>query len=165
MQCKSLASWSKAVKEMSGYKCTMCGVSYNGDIQTRIESHHIEIRSLHPDLALDLNNGIALCHRCHRIIHGDNYTARHYPQNFMQADFDEDAKKHWNNVWVGGDFVNFAAFRKLVQDYINNRMIIELEIDINTYEEACAHISNTGEAITDFILRSISETIKNDNGQ
>lgn len=39
----------------------------------RLESHHIRPKSIFPELAYDLSNGIALCSVCHRfVVHGDN---------------------------------------------------------------------------------------------
>lgn len=61
-----LAKWSKAVRESDNYKCVLCGGTYNGTFETRLEAHHIKDKHRYPHLAYDLTNGITLCNTCHR---------------------------------------------------------------------------------------------------
>lgn len=58
-----LRGWSIQVRERDNNKCTVCGVSEN------LHAHHIKYKSQHPELALDLDNGITLCESHHREIH------------------------------------------------------------------------------------------------
>lgn len=51
--------WASAVKAMCGHRCMMC------DAEERLDAHHIVPKSICQELRLDLNNGIALCERCH----------------------------------------------------------------------------------------------------
>lgn len=50
--------WADAVKTRDG-GCVVCG-SIEG-----LAAHHIKPRATHPELARDLDNGAALCNRCH----------------------------------------------------------------------------------------------------
>lgn len=43
-----------------GHKCTNCGVAGG-----RLEVNHIQPRSVHPELKLDISNLETLCHQCH----------------------------------------------------------------------------------------------------
>ena len=45
--------------------CPMCNTAYPG---WRLQAHHIRPKSLYPDLALNLDNGIMLCLGCHMAI-------------------------------------------------------------------------------------------------
>lgn len=54
--------WRKAVYERDNYKCQECGVLGNGK---NLEAHHIKEFYLHPELRLDVNNGLTLCNMCH----------------------------------------------------------------------------------------------------
>lgn len=46
-----------------GYKCTKCSDT------NRLEVHHIKMISVYPELAFDVNNGIVLCYKCHKLEH------------------------------------------------------------------------------------------------
>jgi len=51
--------WANKIIQMFGHKCARCGSS------EKIHAHHIAPKSKHPELKFDLNNGIALCQKCH----------------------------------------------------------------------------------------------------
>ena len=57
---KEYITWRSSVLERAGNKCEECGATEN------IEAHH-KI-SLHKDISkgLDIDNGQALCHKCHK---------------------------------------------------------------------------------------------------
>ena len=55
--------WSQAVRNMYDNQCQVCF----GEAE---HSHHQLYKRHYPQLALSLNNGIALCRRCHLEIHG-----------------------------------------------------------------------------------------------
>lgn len=53
--------WRRAVYERDNYTCQWCG-EYAG----RLEAHHIEAFATHPEVRLEVSNGITLCKTCHR---------------------------------------------------------------------------------------------------
>lgn len=55
-------AWAAMVKARDG-KCTSCGSMYD------LHAHHILSYKKHPELRLDVNNGVTLCALCHRDIH------------------------------------------------------------------------------------------------
>ena len=59
----SLAGWSRAVKKRDQNTCQKCGAVES------LQAHHVMSRAEHPHLALDLNNGVALCDVCHDARH------------------------------------------------------------------------------------------------
>ena len=59
---KNLAEWSRAVRERDE-KCRHCGTDQD------LHAHHVLPKHSHPDLRLDLSNGITLCYRCHKREH------------------------------------------------------------------------------------------------
>jgi 5-methylcytosine-specific restriction endonuclease McrA len=54
--------WRKYVLERDNYVCLQCGGKAN-------EAHHEMSYINHPDLRLDISNGISLCHSCHKKEH------------------------------------------------------------------------------------------------
>ena len=54
--------WVKSIKERNDYICQKCEV--NGS-NVQIHADHIKPITIFPELKLDLNNGQALCRRCH----------------------------------------------------------------------------------------------------
>ena len=55
------ALWSKAVKVKHHGKCVIC-------YQTASASHHL-IGRRHKSVRWDIDNGVALCVNCHRLVH------------------------------------------------------------------------------------------------
>lgn len=55
---EELSIWSKEVLNRANFKCEICG-------DTATDAHHIEPKKLQPMLALDPDNGLALCKSCH----------------------------------------------------------------------------------------------------
>lgn len=62
MTAKNLANWAEEVKERDG-KCLHCGTDQD------LHAHHKKPKSTHPELALDPDNGMTLCYRCHKAEH------------------------------------------------------------------------------------------------
>ena len=56
------AKWREAVYARDGYRCQMCGTGVD------LNAHHVKSFSGHPELRLDVNNGITLCVECHGIV-------------------------------------------------------------------------------------------------
>lgn len=62
MPTTKLAEWSRKVKSRDG-KCLHCGTTED------LHAHHKIRKSERPDLALDPENGVTLCYRCHKREH------------------------------------------------------------------------------------------------
>ena len=62
MLAKNIAKWSQFVRERDG-KCVKCGKVDD------LHAHHIQPKSLYPDLMLETDNGVTLCYSCHRKSH------------------------------------------------------------------------------------------------
>jgi hypothetical protein len=58
-------AWRKAVLVRDGQRCRECGAE-----DKPLHAHHIKPFALHPDLRLELGNGVALCVDCHSELHG-----------------------------------------------------------------------------------------------
>ena len=59
----AIQSWSKLIRKQFNNICEVCGL----DSQV---SHHLIYKSIEPKLSLNINNGIALCKKCHYEVHG-----------------------------------------------------------------------------------------------
>lgn len=59
-------NWRESVFKRDNYTCQMCGKS-----GLYLEAHHIKEQSRFPELIYDINNGLTLCHECHK--QTDNY--------------------------------------------------------------------------------------------
>ena len=57
---KALKEWAKAVKARANFKCEFCGRHHK-----YLNAHHI-IGKRYKPLRLDLDNGMALCPKCHK---------------------------------------------------------------------------------------------------
>lgn len=56
----AMKAWSREVKRRDGYECQECGTT-----GARLNSHHITPVKEDRDKALDIDNGITLCLKCH----------------------------------------------------------------------------------------------------
>lgn len=100
--CVPVSKWARMVKDIAGNKCVICGST------KKLESHHVMPKSLHPELANDLNNGLCLCHQCHFFYHGGSYTndkgpSYYYKNYYSRVDRErlemvEDFKR--NNIYL-----------------------------------------------------------------
>ena len=59
----AILSWSRTIKKRDGKKCTWCNSTEN------LVAHHIWHKAYCPESALDVDNGITLCHECHKEQH------------------------------------------------------------------------------------------------
>lgn len=66
-QFTEYAEWRVKVFEKCGYKCIRCGT--NTTRENRLVAHHILNYSKYPELRTDVNNGVALCSKCHWSFH------------------------------------------------------------------------------------------------
>ena len=55
----AILSWSRTVRKRDGKKCTWCNST------EKLVAHHIWHKAFCPESALDVDNGITLCHECH----------------------------------------------------------------------------------------------------
>ena len=55
---EELSTWSQEVLKRASYNCEICG-------EPAEHAHHIQPKKLEPGLALDPDNGLALCKACH----------------------------------------------------------------------------------------------------
>lgn len=66
----ALQSWSKTIRKINGNYCAICGSTH------KLNSHHIFYKSQHPELSLNINNGIPLCKEHHLEVHRLNPMVR-----------------------------------------------------------------------------------------
>jgi hypothetical protein len=57
--------WAYDVKMRDEFFCHHCGDDSGGNLQ----AHHIKPFATHPELRLDLSNGITVCEACHWLVH------------------------------------------------------------------------------------------------
>lgn len=55
--------WSVEVRKIGKNRCIFCGSTQ------RPEAHHVKPQGQFPQFALDLDNGVVLCHVCHKRLH------------------------------------------------------------------------------------------------
>lgn len=63
--------WRLKVFTRDGFKCQSCG-----SVGRNLEAHHIKEVCDYPELIYDVNNGITLCHECHKKTDNYGYKAR-----------------------------------------------------------------------------------------
>lgn len=56
-------AWAVAVKRRDNYTCQACGYASKG---SRMHAHHVWSYAAFPEKRFDVDNGITLCHACHR---------------------------------------------------------------------------------------------------
>lgn len=61
----ALQAWANAINKHDSKKCQIC--HHKAEV-----SHHIIFKANYPELALNINNGIALCNEHHNEVHGKN---------------------------------------------------------------------------------------------
>ena len=63
--------WRDSVFIRDHYRCRKCGTPYG------LDPHHIRTKAAHPELRHVLDNGIALCRKCHGWAHAN-------PKDFLE---------------------------------------------------------------------------------
>lgn len=62
----AIMAWKGCVMKRDGKKCMYCGKKGKS---AKLEAHHIIYKKTNKAMALIENNGIILCHKCHRELH------------------------------------------------------------------------------------------------
>ncbi len=60
--------WRKSVYRRDNFTCQICGEDKSGCLV----AHHIKSLKNYPELVCNVNNGITLCQKCHKMIHYGN---------------------------------------------------------------------------------------------
>lgn len=76
--------WSKEVRRLWGNKCAYCG---RDEKEWYIEAHHIMPKSVYPELATELENGVALCRGCHNQAHNGDFTRTAPVEEYRQSPY------------------------------------------------------------------------------
>jgi 5-methylcytosine-specific restriction endonuclease McrA len=64
-------AWREAVFRRDNYECQLCHRTFPAE---ELEAHHIKPFSVAPELQFSVENGLALCHKCH--VKTDSYGRR-----------------------------------------------------------------------------------------
>lgn len=72
---KDVDFWKRKIKERDKYICQRCGAALSSRY---LEAHHKMPVWFMPELKTDLNNGITLCKKCHKQLHGVDGTIKDY---------------------------------------------------------------------------------------
>jgi hypothetical protein len=59
--------WRLAVFVRDNWTCQKCGAKSGDGRECYLEAHHVKGYTKHPELRLDVSNGVTLCKDCHRI--------------------------------------------------------------------------------------------------
>jgi len=62
----NLSKFSDKVKNLADYHCIKCGIKYS---KGELHAHHLISKTTHPHLALELDNGVSICDKCHNDFH------------------------------------------------------------------------------------------------
>lgn len=77
MQEAVYKAWRLDVFERDGYTCDKCY-----QVGGKLEAHHLAPYHSHPELRVDVTNGVTLCQSCHHAFHNEygrvNFTAADY---------------------------------------------------------------------------------------
>ncbi len=90
-----LRKWARFIKVRDKAKCALCDVTPGTG---RTQSHHIKPKALFPNIALQLENGVCLCTKCHKgIVHKELINDRGHWEKFVNL-FQELNQQHreWN---------------------------------------------------------------------
>lgn len=68
---KDYKKWRDAVFDRDFYKCQNCGAKCGNGENVYLHAHHINPFASHPELRLEVSNGITLCKSCHYKVHSN----------------------------------------------------------------------------------------------
>lgn len=72
--------WSELVKEAYNNKCDCC----NYDRKVALKAHHLYAYEANKDIALYIENGVALCGNCHEEFHKENGWGDNTPEQYYK---------------------------------------------------------------------------------
>jgi len=87
-----LRKWSVEVR-WRDRKCRIC------DTRKKLEAHHINSKRYHPEQALDLDNGVSICKRCHLLLHNLFHTGTR--KKTTRADYERFIKLSRSLITIG----------------------------------------------------------------
>ncbi len=58
--------WRESVFKRDNYICQSCGAKSGNGVAVYLEAHHIKSFASHPELRLDITNGVTWCKECHK---------------------------------------------------------------------------------------------------
>ncbi len=67
-------NWRKQVFSRDNYTCQSCKVT------KLLNAHHILSFTVHPELRVDIDNGITLCKPCHKLVHSHKLSLPEYQE-------------------------------------------------------------------------------------
>ena len=70
---ENITTWKKNVKQRDKFICQRCKMAGNSNT---VQAHHKMPVWFMPELQFDVNNGITLCKKCHRQLHGASGTIK-----------------------------------------------------------------------------------------
>ena len=79
--------WSRQVRERDNYTCQVCGLHTKEP--NKLHAHHLESYDTHPELRLELSNGITLCSYCHNSFHNRHKGKKTNREQFIEFQADK----------------------------------------------------------------------------
>ena len=76
---RGLEEWTKFVLKRANYHCQICGKN-SKEARCDIIAHHIKNKIEFPELALEFDNGMAVCRTCHGKIHRAKHLTKIIPE-------------------------------------------------------------------------------------
>lgn len=136
--CVPKSRWAKTIKELAENKCQFCGSIFDGSLQTRLEAHHIKEKNAFPEIETVIENGIALCHRCHLLAHAGNY------QIYLTQ-----------NISTNGESRRRLTKNSDVRDFTYRYFDLNMIFSESEYEQLKAAADAVGEAVNTYIKTAI----------
>lgn len=79
--------WSRQIRERDNYTCQVCGLHTKEP--NKLHAHHLESYDTHPELRLELSNGITICNSCHNSFHNRHKGEKTNKEQFIEFQADK----------------------------------------------------------------------------